>query len=463
MFIERSLYSCLQEWKRNETRKPLIIRGARQVGKTSLITHFGKSEYENLLHVDLEREHPVRNIFSSGETVSTMIRQLEVIKKIPVTENTLLFLDEIQSSPAAVSVLRYFYEDLPKIPVMAAGSLLEFTLDDDIRSFPVGRVEFLYLYPLSFREYLASKKEVPLLDFLKNVSPDEKIPDVLVNHARGLLREYWLVGGMPDVARHFLEKGSFKKSDEVTENLISTLEEDFRKYRTRFDFRILEFLFRETCKWIGRRVNYSKLGGGTYRVAQVSTGLDLLEKAMLVRRVNPVGFPQFPLQKLGKLHPKISFLDMGLVQSINRISEDILSSPQLSSVYQGGLAEQFVAQEMPALIHQKTKPELFFWSAEKKGSTAEVDYLYPLGGRLIPVEVKAGKGGSLSSLHQYNSLFHPPLSIRIYDGPLSLETIDVKLPLDKRARYPLLNLPLYMISEIPRLAKQIIDSPASRL
>lgn len=457
MIIERSLLPHLVEWRSKKGRKPLILRGGRQVGKTFLVTQFGKRFFENCVVLNFEKESTVRKIFETEEDVKKIIRQIEIIKNAVIhPEKTLLFFDEIQDCPSAIGKLRYFYEEVPQVPIIAAGSLLEFVLDHEIQSFPVGRVEFLYLFPVTFEEYLSALEETQTQQFLENISPTQKIPEAIHETCRQHLRDYFLVGGMPELVAHFAESRSLKEVQSMMEALLQTAEEDFRKYRTRFNPHHLAFIFRELPKWIGKRVNLTKLGEPDLTPAQVSLGVKLLGQAMLIHRVGPVFSLKFPLHSKPRAHPKIIFLDLGLAQYLNHISQEIIVTNKLSSIYEGGLAEQFVAQELLAVLGRGGKPELNFWTSDNPKSLAEVDLIFPHEEHIIPVEIKSGQGGRLASLHQFNLLYKPPLSVRLYDGPLMQEKISVNLPTQQKISYPLLSVPLYLVSQIPRLIAQFL-------
>ena len=459
MIFQRKLLGQLIQWHSQKGRKPLILRGARQVGKTSLVTHFGQNHFKNCIIINFETDSSVRKIFETQDDVVEILKQIEVIKNTSIIpEETLLFLDEIQVCPAAIGKLRYFFEKLPRYPVIAAGSLLEFALDEETASFPVGRVQFLYLYPLNFQEYLLACGEKKLHEYLQGIHVIKPIPEAIHDKLKQQLKNYFLTGGMPEVVSTFLGTNSIQRCQEVMVSLLQTAQEDFRKYRTRFDPHHLEHVFRNVPKWIGKRVNLTKLGESELGPTQVMLGIRLLAQAMLVYRVNPVSSLQFPLCSKPKIHPKLIFLDVGLAQNLNRVSQEIISARQLSSVYEGGLAEQFVAQEILSLLGEKTKPEIFFWISENKKSTAEVDFIYPCGGTILPVEVKSGGSGRLASLHRFCFLHRPPLAIRIYDGPLTREKISLSLSTSQKVSYSLLSVPLYLTGQLSRILEEIFSS-----
>lgn len=457
MYFPRLLFSDLLQWKMRPDHKPLIVRGARQVGKSFLIEEFGRREFKNVAVVNFEKEMSMRRLFASEEQIKRILNQIEIVKNISIVpEGTLLFLDEIQACPDAITRLRYFYEEFPRYHVIAAGSLLEFVLDEQIRSFPVGRVETMYLYPLVFEEYLGAIGEGKLLKLMDGIGHNETLPDIIAQRLKELFRDYLIIGGMPEPVKKFILTSSMMDAQEAAENLIKTLEEDFRKYKTRFDAAHLEFIFGEIPKWIGRQINYSKFGSTMLTPQQVSKGVELLRKAMLITKVNAITSAQFPIVPRIKVHPKLFYLDVGLAQNRNRITKEIMDSPLISSIYGGGLAEQFVAQEILALAGSAKKPELFFWVSENRTSTADVDFVLPFKNYIIPVEVKSGRGTSLASLHRFNALYKPPISVRVHEGNIHLETINVRLSTGERISYELLSIPHFLIRQLPRLISSIV-------
>lgn len=426
--------------------------GARQTGKSRLVEEFGKTQYEHLVVVNFEKEPRLKALFDREEPAE-IVRELEIIKNIPIKEGqTLIFIDEIQECPAAITKLRYFYEDLPEQHVIAAGSLLEFVLENEKVSFPVGRVDFQYLFPLTFEEFLKGGGHDRLAEELQNSTLSKGLSASIHDEARKILKDYLLIGGMPEAAVRFFETENYRESELVKESILETYRDDFKKYSKRVNVDNLESIFHEAPTLVGQRVNLSRLCGDI-RARDAGVALRLLQRAMLLLRVDRVQGVSFPLIPFKKAQPKLVFLDLGLVQYVNRISAEILESENYSSIYKGGFAEQFVGQELIALLSGHRHPELFFWQRENKGATAEVDYLLPYNAHLLPIEVKAGRGGTLFSLHQFMAGHKTKLSIRIYDGPLQLDELHIAAP---KTDYRLLSLPLYMISSLPRLLDEIL-------
>lgn len=457
MYIRRIGEGFLKKWRERKSGKPLIIRGARQTGKSRLVEQFGREHFENTVVINFEKEPQFKAFFEKAADVRKLVSGIEVIKNASIIPGkTLLFMDEIQQCPEAITKLRYFYEEFPELHVIAAGSLLEFVLESGLVSFPVGRVEFYYLFPLCYREYLGGCGEAKLVEYLDSVGPRQKIEPLIHQKLRDVLKEYMLVGGMPEAGVQFLTSRRYKDIEPVWEGIIQTYREDFKKYSKRVNTDNIEFVFTEAPHVIGQEVNLTKFGQGAIRPREVKVAVRLLERAMIVHNVHQIKHSSFPLAPLFGKRSKFVFLDVGLVQYINHISAEIAESRNFSTIYKGGIAEQLVGQELLPLTGSTRHPELFYWHKDRTKGTAEVDYVYPYSDHILPIEVKAGKSGSLASLHQFMFEHKKPLAIRIYDGELSYETINVTLPQSERIRYPLLSIPLYLTHRLPELVQGLI-------
>ncbi|MBI5300256.1 MAG: ATP-binding protein [Deltaproteobacteria bacterium] len=474
MYIRRLGETYLKEWRGRENRKPLIIRGARQTGKSWLVKQFGTENFKHLVIINFEKEPQFKTFFERTSDIKKLVSEIELVKNVPIVPGkTLLFIDEIQQCPSAITKLRYFHEELPELHTIAAGSLLEFVLENELVSFPVGRVEFYYLFPICFAEFLGGCGEHKLIEYLEDVGLDKKIEPLIHLKLRELLKEYLLVGGMPEATAEFLKSKRYKDCEKIWESIIQTYREDFKKYSKRVNVDNVEFAFNEAPHIVGQQINLTKFGKGAVRAREVKTSLKLLERAMLIYNAHQLKHMSFPLVPLQDKRSKLLFLDVGLVQYMNHISKEILESQNYSSVYRGGLAEQLVGQELLPLTGSLRHPELYYWRKDKREGTAEVDYLYPSDDDIFPVEVKSGKGGSLFSLHQFMYEYgqdpvllgheanpenlrniNKKFAIRIYDGELNLETIRVKLPQLKQIEYSLLSVPLYLIHKLPDLCKE---------
>ena len=390
-FIDNDLW----RWKDGKRRKPLILRGARQVGKTWSLKEFGKSRFESLALVDLERNKPLRQLFDGDLNVTRICSDLEVLlqQKI-IPGKTLLFFDEIQACPRAITALRYFYEEIPELHVVAAGSLLEFALEES--SFPVGRVQFLNLYPLCFAEYLEAIGNAPAATAVLG-NPAEISPAVH-ELLREELKRYFFIGGMPAAVKAYLENNSLRDAFEVQQEIAESYRMDFAKYTPRVDRFCLDSVFTSLSQHIGKQIKYARLGEG-YSNPTLKKAFDALCLAQVARRIPSVDPSGLPLGATAsaKLF-KALMLDIGLMRDLSGMPNDIeYAKSDLLAIYRGAMAEQFVGQEM--LVSQQGS--LYYWDRQAKSSSAEVDYLAVLDGKIHPVEVKSGATGSLRSLHLF--------------------------------------------------------------
>ena len=385
----------LRLWKEGTRRKPLILRGARQVGKTWSLKEFGKKRFESLALVDLERNQPLRKLFDGDLKVTRICSDLEVILQQKITPGkTLLFFDEIQACPRAITALRYFYEEMPELHVVAAGSLLEFALAES--SFPVGRVQFLNLYPLCFAEYLEAIGNAPAAMAVLGNPAD--ISPVVHDLLREELKRYFFIGGMPAAVKAYLENNSLRDAFEVQQEIAESYRMDFAKYSPRVDRFCLDSVFTSLSQHIGKQIKYARLGEG-YSNITLKKAFDALCLAQVARRIPSVDPSGLPLGATAsaKLF-KALMLDIGLMRYLSGMPNDLeYSKSDLLAIYQGAMAEQFVGQEM--LVSQQGS--LYYWDRQAKSSSAEVDYLAVLNGRIHPVEVKSGASGSLRSLHLF--------------------------------------------------------------
>ncbi len=391
----RFIDNDLRRWQESSRRKPLILRGARQVGKTWSLKEFGKNRFESLALVDLERNQPLRKLFDGDLKVTRICSDLEVILQQKITPGkTLLFFDEIQACPRAITALRYFYEEMPELHVVAAGSLLEFALEES--SFPVGRVQFLNLYPLCFGEYLEAigngAAATAVLGNPAEISP--AVHELL----REELKRYFFIGGMPAAVKAYLENQSLRDAFEVQQEIAESYRMDFAKYTPRVDRFCLDSVFTSLSQHIGQQIKYARLGEG-YSNPTLKKAFDALCLAQVARRIPSVDPSGLPLGATASAKSfKALMLDIGLMRYLSGMPNDIeYAKSDLLAIYRGAMAEQFVGQEM--LVSQKGG--LYYWDRQAKSSSAEVDYLAVLDGKIHPVEVKSGATGSLRSLHLF--------------------------------------------------------------
>ncbi len=392
--MKRIITEKLVEWKVDPMRKPLLIRGARQVGKTYSVLEFAKTHFASNTHViNLEKYPELHSIFDLNLDSNRILGELElVLNKRIIPGEDLLFFDEIQECPKAIMALRYFYEENPELHLIAAGSLLEFALHNI--SFPVGRLQMLTMYPMSFEEFLMAVGKELLADKLK--SSDTPLSETLIKMVNNEMYNYFIIGGMPGCIFAFISKNSFIEAINIQSDLITAFRQDFSKYAGHSEKRCLDMVLTSVARKTGEQIKYSNLAEG-YTNPTIKKAFELLGTARLysiVRNASPDGVPLGVTSSLKRF--KTVFLDIGLLSNIYGFySDKPLSKQKLATLFNGKLAEQFVGQEILA----SQSGALFYWSRETRGSSAEVDYLIERSGEVIPVEVKSGKSGSLKSLH----------------------------------------------------------------
>ncbi len=428
----RTFSKTLLGWKNHPLRLPLIVRGARQVGKTYIIETFGKEEFDNFLTINFELS-PQYALCFEELAPKTILSQIELLSRQKITPGkTLLFLDEIQQCPKALQSLRYFKEHLPELHVIGAGSLLEFAIQDENFSFPVGRVQFARLYPFSFEEYLIACGDASLSEALKTYTLASLPPQAIHNHLLNKLNEYFIIGGMPAAISTWLKTHSFLEVRYAQKAILDAYQSDFGKYAKKSQHRHLIKLFHEMPKLLGDHVKYSRIDPELPNPARdIKLAIELLQLAGLIHPVVATSGGILPLLAYVKETVfKLLFLDIGLVEQVLDIN------PQNLEVMRGPLAEQFVGQELLATSDPQLDMKLFFWNREK--GTAEVDYLLPLHSTIYPIEVKAGKSGKIKSLHTFLQEKKAPLGIKISPEPLEYER-------------NILSVPLYLTSQLARL------------
>jgi predicted AAA+ superfamily ATPase len=437
----RSIIPELEKWFLNPNRKPLVIRGARQVGKTTLVNFFAE-RFDQYIYLNLELAED-KQPFEQFTNIETLIQTLFFLKNKVLTQKskTLLFIDEIQELPEAINILRYFYEKEQDIPVIAAGSMLETLLDKSV-SFPVGRVEYKVLRPVSFPEFLIATGEKAALEQL------QKIPIASFAHTKllSLFHTYALIGGMPEVVNHYAQHKDLTALSSIYDSLITSYTDDAEKYAANTNqLQMIRHAIGTSFAQAGKRIKYQGFGNSNYGSREMGEVLRTLEKALLIYLVYPhTGFT-LPLLPDLKKSPRMQVLDTGLLNYFVGIQKEIIGSADLNSVYQGTMIEHLVGQELLAAQYNALS-SIHFWVREKKTSTAELDYLYVFDEKLIPLEVKSGVEGKLKSLHLFMEEAPHNLAVRVYAGELNIQFITTT----KRRNYYLLNLPYYLVSQIER-------------
>ncbi|MCF6268173.1 MAG: AAA family ATPase [Melioribacteraceae bacterium] len=392
--MKRIVIDKLLEWKNSSNRKPLILRGARQIGKTYSIIEFGKKYFKGTVHViDLEKHVELHKIFQKNFDVKRILSDLELFltKKIDIKKD-ILFFDEIQNCKHALAALRYFYEDLKDMHIIAAGSLIEFALKDI--SFPVGRVQIMEMYPMNFYEFLLAKEKEMLAEIVLS-SPNtisEIAHDMLIDE----LREYFFVGGMPEAVKEYVKTNKIISAFKVQKDLLATFRQDFSKYAGSADKRCLDDVLISISQNVGNQIKYTKLSEG-FSIPTIKNAFQLLLDARVIAKIRATSLVGLPLgASVNNRKFKSLFLDIGLMQQACGLEIDTkIVVDDLLAIYKGALAEQFVGQELLA----SELSEIYYWSRDAKNSNAEIDFLFSRNGKIFPIEVKSGSSGRLKSLH----------------------------------------------------------------
>ena len=450
----RSALNYLIKWKTRGKRKPLVIRGARQVGKSYLVSLFARQNFLNFIEINFEKNRETIALFSGSPEKTIKLLELKYNKTIDI-ENTLLFLDEIQAAPEVFAKLRYFYEDLPELHIIAAGSLLEFILEDHTFSMPVGRIEYLHLGPMTFEEFLAANGKEMLVDFIQQYSISEDLPDAVHSDLVSLFKTYLIIGGMPEAVLTFAETNSFHESGIVKESILGTYEDDFNKYSSRINHLQILNVFKKLPLMVGKKFKYVNVDRNE-RAQRVAKALHMLEMAKITYRVKHSSCNGVPLgAQVNEKKFKIIFIDVGLMADACGMSMiDIETVDDLMMANSGSLCEQFTGQHLLYSDEYYKKPELYYWVREAKSSSAEVDYIISSGSKIIPVEVKAGKTGRLKSLHQFIKEKGVDPAVRINLAKPSVFHDSRKLPGGQSVEYRLLSIPFYLIGQIRRLIRE---------
>ncbi len=447
----RSASHYLKKWLHDDKRKPLIIRGARQVGKSTLVRNFALENNLDLCEINLERFPELKTEFKTFNLKKICTSIEHIIGKEIDVKKSLLFLDEVQAIPEAIAMLRYFYEEMPDLHVISAGSLLEFVLSDHNFSMPVGRVEFLYLYPLSFQEFLIARDEKYLLKKMNAFDyQNKKMETTLENKIIEQLRDYIFVGGMPEVVHAFIKKQSKEKIRKLQNNIIETYQNDFAKYSKKKDYERLQLIFPKLPFSLGKKIKYSEILLEE-RSSNIKNCLTLLEKAGIIHFVYHTDCNGIPLRSQMDRHVfKIYWLDIGLLNQMLGLNwHEIQTNDRL--IHEGILAEQFVAQELIVHDHSGIKPQLLYWLREGKKGNAEIDFVIQKGMEIIPLEVKSGKSGKMKSLVHFLHYKKLNKAIKLSLKSDGKKNVEHKLETEdgnKNVKFNLLELGLYFTDKV---------------
>jgi predicted AAA+ superfamily ATPase len=452
MQLHRSELDVLVRWLNKPNRKPLVMRGARQVGKSTLVRQLAMLSNRFCLELNFERKPELSDFFLDKDP-KKIIEKLSVYAKRTLDPSTtLLFLDEIQATPKILETLRYFYEEYPEFPVIAAGSLLDFVLEAPEFSMPVGRIEYFHLGPLSFEDFLIALGETSLVKWMRTLSIEDSIPLPIHQRAIELVKQFWLIGGMPDIVANFSEYRDFQEIDNLKQNILQTYQDDFHKYGRNKQIPLLRRVFKTIPGLIGQTLKYSAIDRES-KSTQVRAAMEDLHLARIIRLIYHTHATGLPLQ--AQVNPKIFkviFLDIGLQSTaLGLNSLEVINGPDWAWINRGSLAEQFIGQALLKLSPSYHSPELFYWVREKPQATAELDYVWQHKNYIIPIEVKAGKTGRLKSLHYFIQEKHWSFAVRFNTDIPSLLEETINLPDQTSSQYRLLSLPFYLAEQLERL------------
>lgn len=438
--MRRDATNDLIAWKNTAERYPLLIRGARQVGKSYLVESFAKDHFKNSVVINFELQPRLKDCFTDLDP-QQIITKIQLVMGVEIRpDETLLFLDEIQECPQAIMALRYFREKMPRVAVIGAGSLLEFTLQKSEFKMPTGRILFLVLEPLSFAEFLSASGNQSLREFLANVTLTNSVDPVIHQKLLELLRTYLILGGMPAVLKNYFESGDMATCQRLQAGLLQTYRADFGKYAKETQHKYLQRVFDAAPRLVGQRVKYSSIDADA-KSRDLKNALHMLALAGIVRPVLATSASGLPLgAQINEQKFKLNFLDVGLMQNACGLQADLAVQKDFMQINSGAIAEQLVGQELRAYADRYTPGDLFFWARDKKGSSAEVDYVTTVDSQIIPVEVKAGKTGVLKSLKSFLQEKDRRMGVRVSQQELSFHDA-------------VLSLPLYMIEQLPRIVR----------
>ncbi len=435
--MKRKVFSELKSWVDQKKRKPLLLRGARQVGKTYAVRELG-SMFENFVEINFEENEETKIFFDSSLTPQHIVEQIAQYKgESIVPSKTLLFLDEIQACTNAIRALRFFYEKMPELHVIAAGSLLEFALSE-IPSFGVGRISSIFMYPVSFFEFLDATENKLLREAIQNAGFKNPLSLPLHNKAMKLLRTYLTLGGLPEVIDNYLSTGDAISSQKVIDELILTFRDDFAKYKTKIATEKIDATFNSTAFQAGSKFVYNSVGDESS--SGYSTALDLLCKAGLAIKIYHSSSRGTPLKAQIKPRKfKVLTFDTGIYQRLLGLDiPSFILSENFELVNKGALAEIYVGLMLLQTLPSHTKPDSFYWHREKKGSNAEVDYVIEKNGNIFPIEVKASSRGGMQSMQIFLQERGLETGIRVAGEPFS-EYQNIKV------------VPLYAVENIRQL------------
>lgn len=455
-YLPRIIDKYLEEWANQSIHKPLLVRGARQVGKSWAIRHLGE-RFKHFIEVNFEKNPEYKSIFEQNLDVERITLQLSILCGKPIIDGeTLLFLDEIQDCQQAIMSLRFFKEDRPGLHVVAAGSLLEFTLSE-IPTFGVGRIHSIFMYPMTFDEFLWANGEERLMALRDWATYSSPLPEVFHNKLVDLFRMYMLVGGFPEVVMKWVETGDYHACQETLNDIILGYEDDFAKYRKKCDPELLKQVFRSAALQLNRKFTYADVNGG-YKTYEVKKAVNLLEMAGILCPVCRTSANGVPLgSEVDKSYCKILTIDSGLTLRLlgmstgadTNLKQQILTASTPELVNKGPLAELIAGLELIRYQTPNLRHEIYYWAREERNSLAEVDYVISPKGEVLPIEIKSGTKGGMKSLWLFMRAKKLTWAVRS-----SLENFGMLTYIDSEAddsERQVIICPLYALSSLERL------------
>jgi uncharacterized protein len=437
MIFNRLIEIKLNEWKNRKTRKPLIIRGARQVGKTTLVDKFAIN-FDHSVKLNLERPEDAK-FFKPDKSSNDTIEQIIFEKNLDQDlSKTLLFIDEIQAMPFVIKQLRYLQEDYPKLSIIVAGSLLEFALKD-VASYPVGRVEEICLNPLNFEEFLMAVGEDNAQKQLNTIP----LKDFAFDKLNALFKTYTIIGGMPEVVKTYVENKSMVGLNDIYSSIWDTYKSDILKYsNSQSQSKVLNHIV-HAAPTMRDRIVFNKFGNSEYKSREVGEALRMLDLARVIYLMYPTTEVVPPFVANYDRRPRLQFIDTGLLNYASKIIPDLLSLDDVSHFYKGFIAAHISTQELMSIQYNHFYRPMF-WVRENANSNAEVDLTYQWKNKLIPIEIKSGKKGSLRSLNEFMEVAKHDKAIRLLNNKFSIEKTNTRLGKE----YHLINLPLFLSSKV---------------
>ena len=437
MNIERDLYQELIAWKDKKSRKPLLLQGARQVGKTWLLKHFGENEFDDVAYFNFDEKAELKQFFEITKDPIRILSNLSIVHgKAISADKTLIIFDEIQECNEALNALKYFKENTPEYAVIGSGSFLGLSLSGN-KSFPVGQVEFLTLYPVSFKEFLA-KVDINLHNYLLQLNEISPIPDIFFNQLKDKLRQYFITGGMPEAIKTMLESNNIQELEKIQQNILNAYELDFSKHINTPDIPKTKYVWSSIPSQLSRenkKFLYQTVKKGA-RAREYENALLWLKQAGLVHIVNRINKPAFPISAYSDLSAfKAYLLDVGLLRQLANLKANIIDNDNaLFTEFKGSLTENYILQSLVTLFQTNQ----YYWTS---GNKAEVDFIIQYQDNIIPIEVKAAESVKSKSLLAYANKYNPKIKIRYSLKNLSIDD-------------NLINIPLFMVD----FTKSILDS-----